>query len=80
MARENECNTSIHSPGVTACQLNPWLGGDKRSGRLKTWGGAAWPPGLAAILALLSNRFAEAASMSWVLPCAALESRAWGWS
>ncbi len=23
-------------PGVTACQLNPWLGGDNRSGRLNT--------------------------------------------
>ncbi len=23
-------------PGVTACQLNPWLGGVNRSGRLNT--------------------------------------------
>ncbi len=36
------------SPGV-----KPWLGGDNRSGRLNTWGGADWPPGLAATLALL---------------------------
>ena len=40
-------------PGVTACQLNPWLGGDNRSGRLNSWGGAAWPSGLAASRALL---------------------------
>jgi hypothetical protein len=27
------------SLGVSASQLNPWLGGDNRSGRLNTWGG-----------------------------------------
>ncbi len=45
--------SSIPTPGVTACQLNPWLGGDNRSGRLNASGGAAWPSGLAATLALL---------------------------
>ena len=27
---------NLLAPGVTACQLNPWLGGDNRSGRLNT--------------------------------------------
>ncbi len=30
--------------------------GDNRSGRLNTWGGAAWPSGLAATLALLPSK------------------------
>ena len=29
------------STGITACQPNPWLGGNNRSGGLNRWGGAA---------------------------------------
>ncbi len=30
-------------PGATACQLNPWLGGDRCSGRWKVWSKTVWP-------------------------------------
>ncbi len=43
------------SQGVATRQLtrNLWLGCDNRSGRLNPCGGAAWPSGLAAALALV---------------------------
>jgi hypothetical protein len=59
-----------------SCPLNPWLGANNRSGRLNKWGGAA---GLRVSLQpwhSFLHRFAEVASMSWVLPCAVFESRA----
>ncbi len=42
--------------GITACRLNPELGGNNRAGRLNTWGEVAWPSGLTATLALLPEK------------------------
>ncbi len=57
----------ISTLGVTACKPNPSLGGDNRSRRLNTWGGAAWLLDLATTLHSFLNKFAKVASMSWVL-------------
>ncbi len=43
-------------PGVIAYQLNPWLEGDKRFGRLNPWASAACIPGLSATLALFPQQ------------------------
>ncbi len=70
----------LSAPGVTACPLNPWLGADNRFGRLKPWGGVAWPSSLAATLALLSEKVCRCCLHVLVLPCAAFEPRASAWS
>ncbi len=42
-------NKHQYSPGVTACQPIPWLGGDNRIPEAQhLWGRAAWPSGFAA--------------------------------
>jgi hypothetical protein len=68
------CVRDIISPkGVIACQLNPWLVVDIRFGRLTLRGRRALSSDLAAFLAFHPGRFAEGASMTLVLPVAALE-------
>ncbi len=47
-------------------QLNPWLGGDNRLGRLKPWDWAGRPSGLAATLALLPEWLSSAIPSEYV--------------
>ncbi len=68
------------APGVTACQRNPWLGGDNRSERWNRRGGVAWHSGLAASLALCPEQVRRSDLRTLSVVFAGFESRTLAWS